>query len=103
MISFVIAFLMLTWRRGQEIMDRVRLEIRENTKEFIARIKADPPFRIPGTAVVMGRMTQGVPLPLTLNLRLNHVLHERMLLVAVQITETRARGRRGARRSHPDY
>jgi KUP system potassium uptake protein len=88
LISFIIAFLMLTWRRGQEIMDRVRLEVRENATEFIARIKADPPFRIAGTAVVMGRMTQGVPLPLTLNLKLNHVLHERMLLVAIQITET---------------
>ena len=30
----------------------------------------------------------GVPLPLTLNLKLNHVLHERVLLVAVVITET---------------
>ena len=88
LISFIIAFLMLTWRRGQEIMDRARLEVRENTTEFIARIKADPPFSIAGTAVVMGRMTRGVPLPLTLNLKLNHVLHERMLLVAVQITET---------------
>jgi KUP system potassium uptake protein len=88
LISFIIAFLMLTWRRGQEIMDRVRLEVRESAPAFIARIKAEPPFRIAGTAVVMGRMTQGVPLPLTLNLKLNHVLHERMLLVAVQITET---------------
>ncbi len=87
LISFVIAFLMLTWRRGQEIMDRVRLEVRESASAFMARIKADPPFRIAGTAVVMGRMTLGVPLPLTLNLKLNHVLHERMLLVAVRITE----------------
>jgi KUP system potassium uptake protein len=69
-------------------MDRVRLEVRENATEFIARIKAESPFRIAGTAVVMGRMTQGVPLPLTLNLKFNHVLHERMLLVAIQITET---------------
>ena len=88
LISFIIAFLMLTWRRGREIMDQVRLDVRESATEFIARIKADPPFRIAGTAVVMGRMTQGVPLPLTLNLKLNHVLHERMLLVAIQITET---------------
>jgi KUP system potassium uptake protein len=88
LISSIVAFLMLTWRRGQELLDRVRLELRDNATEFIARVKANPPFRIPGTAVVMGRMTQGVPLPLTLNLKLNHVLHERMLLVAVHITET---------------
>src|SRR6202011_5948799 len=76
-ISFIIAFLMLTWRKGEEIMDKVRLEIREKSKEFIERIKADPPYRIPGTAVVLGRMTTGVPLALTHNVRLNHVLHRK--------------------------
>jgi KUP system potassium uptake protein len=87
-IAFIIAFLMLTWRKGQEILDQVRLEIREKSQEFIARIKADPPSLIPGTAVVLGRMKQGVPLPLTLNVNFNHVLHERVLLVAVEMTET---------------
>src|SRR5262249_1645291 len=37
----------------------------------------------PRHAVVLGRMTKGVPLALTHNLKLNHVLHERALLVAV--------------------
>jgi KUP system potassium uptake protein len=87
-ISFIIAFLMLTWRKGQEIMDQIRLEIREKSQEFIARMKVDPPYSIPGTAVVLGRMKQGVPLPLTLNVSFNHVLHERVLLVAVEMTET---------------
>ena len=87
-ISITIAFLMLTWRRGQAIMDRVRLEIRERSEEFIERIKADPPHQIPGTAVVLGRMTQGVPLSLTHNVNFNHVLHERMMLVAIEMTDT---------------
>ena len=29
LIAFVISFLMLTWRKGEEVMDAVRLEIRE--------------------------------------------------------------------------
>jgi KUP system potassium uptake protein len=87
-ISFIISFLMLTWRKGQEIMDKVRLEIREKSQDFVARIAANPPYRIPGTAVVLGRMAQGVPLPLTQNMKLNHVLHDRVLLVAVEMTET---------------
>jgi KUP system potassium uptake protein len=87
-ISFIIAFLMLTWRKGQAILDKVRLEIREKSQEFIARLKVDPPYSIPGTAVVLGRMKQGVPLPLTLNVNFNHVLHERVLLVAIEMTET---------------
>jgi KUP system potassium uptake protein len=87
-ISFILAFLMLTWRKGQEIMDSVRLEIRERSEAFIARIEVDPPHRIPGTAVVLGRMTQGIPLPLTSNVNFNHVLHATVLLVAVEMTET---------------
>ncbi len=86
-ISFVVAFLMLTWRKGQEIMDHVRLEIREKSTEFLERLVVNPPYVIPGTAVVLGRMMQGVPLPLTRNVNFNHVLHERVLLVAIVITE----------------
>jgi KUP system potassium uptake protein len=81
------SFLMLTWRKGEEILDSVRLKVRQRAKEFIAGIKADPPLRLPGTAVVLGRMAQGVPLALTQNLKYNRVLHEHVLLVAVTIAE----------------
>ncbi|HML13085.1 MAG TPA: KUP/HAK/KT family potassium transporter [Xanthobacteraceae bacterium] len=88
LIALVISFLMLTWRKGEEIMDAVRLEVRLRSKQFLERIESEKPARIPGTAVVLGRMTQGVPLALSQNLKFNHVLHERMLLVAVTMTET---------------
>ena len=88
LLALVIAFLMLTWRKGEEITDSARLEVRLRSKDVVERVEAEPPFRIPGTAVVLGRMTKGVPLALTHNLKLNHVLHERVLLVAVTITET---------------
>ena len=88
LLALAVAFLMLTWRKGEEITDTARLEVRLRSKDVIELIKAEPPFRIPGTAVVLGRMAKGVPLALTHNLRLNHVLHERVLLVAVTITET---------------
>ncbi|HLN09793.1 MAG TPA: KUP/HAK/KT family potassium transporter, partial [Xanthobacteraceae bacterium] len=87
-IALVISFLMLTWRKGEQIMDTVRLEVRQGSKEFVEHLKADPPFRIPGTAVVLGRMARGVPLALSLNVKYNHVLHDRLLLVAVTMAET---------------
>jgi KUP system potassium uptake protein len=65
LIALVIAFLMLTWRKGEEIMDTVRLEVRLRPEKFIAELKSDPPFRVPGTAVVLGRMAKGVPLALS--------------------------------------
>ena len=80
LIAFVIAFLMLTWRKGEEVMDKVRLEIRERSSQFVARLRRDPPLRIPGTAIVLGRMTKGVPLALSHNVNCNRILHEHVLL-----------------------
>ena len=88
LIALVITFLMLTWRKGEEVMDGVRLEVRERSADFIEHLKRDPPYRIPGTAVVLGRMAKGVPLALSHNVKCNHVLHENVLLVAVTTTET---------------
>jgi KUP system potassium uptake protein len=88
LIALVLAFLMLTWRTGEEIMDMVRLEVRVRSKQFTEYVNSEKPTRIPGTAVVLGRMTQGVPLALSQNLKFNRVLHERVLLVAVTMTET---------------
>jgi KUP system potassium uptake protein len=87
LIAFLISFLMLTWRGGQELMDELRLRLRQTLAQFCDAIRANPPHRLPGTAVVLGRLTQGVPLPLTQNLAHNHVLHEYVLLVAATTVE----------------
>ena len=65
LIALVIAFLMLTWRKGEEMMDAIRLEVREPTKKFVEHLNSNPPLRVPGTAVVLGRMAKGVPLALS--------------------------------------
>ena len=88
LIALVIAFLMLTWRKGEEIMDTVRLEVREPTEKFVEHLERNPPLRVPGVAVVLGRMAKGVPLALSQNIKCNHVLYENVLLVAVTTTET---------------
>jgi KUP system potassium uptake protein len=86
-IAVAIAFLMLTWRKGEQMMDQIRLEVRPRTADFISCLTTDPPIRLPGTAVVLGRMLKGVPLALAHNLKVNHVLHQKLLLVAVEMTE----------------
>jgi KUP system potassium uptake protein len=88
LIAFVISFLMLTWRKGEELLDKVRLEIRERSQDFIDHLRRDPPMRIPGTAIVLGRMAKGVPLALSHNVSCNRVLNEKVLLVAVLTAET---------------
>ena len=87
LIAFVISLLMLTWRKGEELMESVRLEVRERAEDFVARLRENPPIRVPGTAFALGRMSQGIPLALTQNLKHNHVMHERVFLVAVTMAE----------------
>jgi KUP system potassium uptake protein len=87
LIASVISFLMLTWRKGEQIMDGVRLQLRLSLQQFAEVIQRDPPHRLPGTAVVLGRLLRGIPLSLTQNLKYNRVLHEHLLLVAVTIAE----------------
>jgi KUP system potassium uptake protein len=87
LIAFGVSLLMLTWRRGEQLMDTVRLEVRQRARDFIEQLRVDPPIRIPGTAIVLGRMARGVPLALTQNLRYNHVLYEQVYLVAVSMAE----------------
>jgi KUP system potassium uptake protein len=83
----IVSFLMLTWRKGERIMEGVRSGLRRSVQEFTEAIQRDPPHRLRGTAVVLGRMTQGVPLALTQNLKYNHVMHEHLLMVSVSFAE----------------
>ncbi|MBV8497031.1 MAG: KUP/HAK/KT family potassium transporter [Gammaproteobacteria bacterium] len=87
LIALLISFVMLTWRRGEHIMDSVRLALRQSSAQFLGGLSGDPPLRLPGTAVVLGRMARGVPLALTQNLKYNRVLHTHVFLVAVGIAE----------------
>jgi KUP system potassium uptake protein len=84
LIGAVIFTLMTTWKRGRQILGE-RLTARAIPIEtFIARITADPPVRVPGTAVFMTAQPRGTPPALTHNLRYNKVLHEQVIVLVVR-------------------
>jgi KUP system potassium uptake protein len=87
LLAAAIAFLMLTWRRGQQIAEKARSSLRESEKEFVATLLARPPVRLPGTAAFLTSGTAGIPLTLTLHLKHIYALHERILLVTVLTSE----------------
>ena len=62
-----------------------------STKDFLERLEADPPIRIPGTAVVHVGVANRHPRHPLHHLKHNRVLHERVFLVSVH-------GHRRARR-----
>jgi len=78
-----VAFLMLTWRRGTQLLEAARAEVRMPEPEFLARVEAKHLPRIPGTGAFLTSAEDGMPLPLMNFVRHLHVLHEHVLLVTV--------------------
>jgi KUP system potassium uptake protein len=88
LLAFFMAFIMLTWRRGQIFLERARQQMRQPEAKLLEKLKTRPPIRLPGTAIFLSSSRNGVPLPLSNFLRHNHALHERVFLLTVEFTET---------------
>ena len=79
---------MTTWRRGRELVVR---EIRQGglaLAPFIEAMREHPPLRVPGAAVFLTANQHAVPHALLHNLKHNKVLHERNVLLTVEMLET---------------
>jgi KUP system potassium uptake protein len=87
-VGAVIFILMTTWKRGREILsERLNTETFP-IQEFALRMTRESVLRVPGTAIYMTRNPDCVPPAMVLNLRHNHVLHERLVLLIVETQET---------------
>src|SRR3989441_1256771 len=82
-IAAVIFTLMTTWRRGREILAKRMLEKTVPLKMLLADLAAEPPIRVPGTAVFMYGTADGTPPALVHNLAHNKVLHEKVVFLTV--------------------
>src|SRR5438309_929514 len=85
-IAAAIFLLMTTWKRGREILAKRMLEKTVPLKMLLADLAAEPPIRVPGTAVFMYGTADGTPPALVHNLVHNKVLHEKVVFLTV-ITE----------------
>src|SRR5580700_2599306 len=82
MLACIVAFLMLTWRTGYQMLERQRTGMRQREDEFVDWVLENPPLRLPGAAAIFTAGSSGIPLALTHHIRHNRVLHERVLLVS---------------------
>jgi KUP system potassium uptake protein len=87
LLAGVIAFLMLTWRTGWQLLEQQRAKLRQREDEFVAWVLETPPIRLSGAAAIFTAASTGIPLALTHHLRHNRVLHERVMLIAVITTD----------------
>src|SRR5213596_2921300 len=82
-IAIALYFVMITWKRGREILSKRMMEKTVPLKLLLADLAAEPPIRVPGTAVFMYGSSDGTPPALVLNLTHNKVLHEKSVFLTV--------------------
>jgi KUP system potassium uptake protein len=87
-LGLAVFIVMTTWRRGRELVVR---EIKQGglaLAPFIENIIEHPPLRVPGTAAFLTANQNAVPHALLHNLKHNKVLHERNVMLTVEVLET---------------
>jgi KUP system potassium uptake protein len=82
-ISAFMVTIMLTWRKGRELVfENLRSHLIP-LDGFLTSLFSSPPHRVPGTAIFFRPEGDGVPHALLHNLFHNKVLHERLILLTV--------------------
>ena len=87
MVALTLFTLLVTWKRGREIVAERLREKALPLVPFVDSLLANPPLRVPGTAVFMTADPNGVPAALLHNLKHNKVLHERVVILNVRYAE----------------
>ena len=85
LVGLGFAFLMMTWRKGREIVTRNRLSKEGPLAEFLEGLcNAVPPIRrVPGTAIFLNPGKQTTPLALRAEVERIHALHEKVVIVSL--------------------
>jgi KUP system potassium uptake protein len=85
MIASIVFLLLTTWSTGRKLMLERMREAAMPIKIFIDSA-ANSATRVSGTAVFMTSTPEGVPPALLHNLKHNRVLHDRVILLTVRVT-----------------
>lgn len=83
LLAVAVAFLMLTWMKGNHVLESVRQTMRMSEATFLGRLATHPPVTLPGTAAFLTAATEGIPMALGRLLERSRCLHERILLITV--------------------
>jgi KUP system potassium uptake protein len=86
LIGMVIFILLTTWSRGRTLM-RERMAESTMPMEVFIKSASNSAQRVPGTAIFMASSASGVPSALLHNIKHNKVLHERVIILTVQIED----------------
>jgi KUP system potassium uptake protein len=86
-LGAVVFLVMITWRRGREIMtERLRDEA-VPLEPFMKSLLKDPPQRVPGTAVYLTATPDATPAALLHSLKHFQALHERVVFLTIEFRD----------------
>jgi len=86
-VGIAVFTVMTTWRRGRTLLGQLQARAGRSAEAFFAEIAASPPARVPGTAIYLSTNTTGIPALLLHNVDANRVLHERVVLLTIGVSE----------------
>jgi KUP system potassium uptake protein len=86
LVGVVVATVMVTWRKGRDIVTHNRTEHEGSLTDFLeALCDAKPPVvRLPGTAVFLNPGKVTTPLALRAQVEHNHAFHEKVVIVSME-------------------
>ena len=86
LIGLTLFTVMTTWQRGRQIVTERREDQEGPLRQFVEELheQRPPVRRVPGTAIFLNRNKHTAPLAMRANVEHNQVLHERVVIVAVE-------------------
>jgi KUP system potassium uptake protein len=81
LIAAVVYSVMLTWRRGRDLLLARRVQMEGPLPEFVESVRRASVRRVQGTAVYPHATKETTPLALKATLERMHVLHERVVII----------------------
>ena len=86
-LAAIVFTVMTTWHRGREMAMARQKQTGAPVEKFLDSLAQNPPSRVPGTAMFMAGNGEAVPRALLRNFECNKVLHERVVLLTVVISD----------------
>lgn len=87
-IALVVFSIMTTWRKGRDILFQRLRSSSVPLDVLLPSLFISPPHRVPGTAIFLTATPEATPHALLHNLNHNKVLHERVVFLTVDVTNS---------------
>jgi KUP system potassium uptake protein len=86
-IAGLLTLMMLTWVKGTAVLAAAARKGEADLDWLVRKLEAKPPHRVSGTAVFLTSTPDSAPSALLHNLKHNHMLHERNIIMSIKTAD----------------